>query len=59
MEQLTKEEIIDLSRTCYQSTEKAAKIFFPERFSRPFDDPHLKLFDLIDKEIPPIEFDNL
>ena len=51
--ELTKEDILDISRTCYKSTKAAAKILYPERFSRSFDAGHDKIFDLLDNSDNP------
>lgn len=51
--QLTKDDIMDISRTCYKSTKAAAKILYPERFYRAFDKEHDKIFDLLDNSDNP------
>ncbi len=52
-EQLTKDDIMDLSRMCYKDTKAAAKILFPNRFYRDFDKEHEKIFDLLDNSDNP------
>lgn len=50
------EEIKDLMASCYRDTRKAAKVFLPERFWRPFDDEmHGKIFDLLDNSDNPLK----
>lgn len=50
---LTKDDIMDISRMCYQDSKKAAKIIYPERFYRDFDKEHDKIFDLLDNSDNP------
>lgn len=46
---IQREENLNLLAQCYASTEKMAKFFFPERFSRPFSDAlHRQIFNLVD-----------
>ena len=51
--QLTKDDIIDISKMCYKDSKKAAKIIYPERFYRDFDKEHDKIFDLLDNSDNP------
>src|SRR5690554_5634433 len=53
MENISKEEIIEISKMCYRSTKTAPQIIFPERFYRPFDKEHDKIFDLLDNSDNP------
>lgn len=50
---LTKEDIKELSRICYHNTKAAAKIIYPNRFYRDFDKEHDKIFDLLDNSDNP------
>lgn len=52
-DQLTKDDVKELSRICYRDTKAAAKIIYPNRFYRDFDDEHDKIFDLLDNSDNP------
>lgn len=42
------DRVKDLLAAAYRSTKYAAKVFFPERFSRPFDKIHDDIFNVLD-----------
>lgn len=44
-----KEGLKDIMAQAYGSTAKSGKLFFPERFSRPWTSIHRKTFDMIDR----------
>ena len=52
-DKLTKDDVKELSRICYKDTKAAAKIIYPNRFYRDFDDEHDKIFDLLDNSDNP------
>jgi hypothetical protein len=48
LDDLSRDDLLDLMADCSKSTKATAKVFFPERFTAPFDAPHDEVFDAID-----------
>lgn len=48
LDELTKNDLLDIMAMCVKSTKFMAKMFFPERFSAEFSPLHDEIFELID-----------
>lgn len=54
MDELTRDDVLDIMAMCLNSTKFMAKMFFPERFTAEFSPLHDEIFDLIDSGAPKI-----
>lgn len=54
LNELTKNDLLDIMAECVRSTRFLAKMFFPERFKAEFSPLHDEIFELIDSGAPKI-----